>query len=127
MTPLKLESSQGRRLISHWHSTMLKYWKIISTEGKVKLEKMTDKNDNDKIITPESHLKLVRSVWGPVEAEVIKSFLESQGIACILKGLVVQSIHTFSVNGLGETKIFVDEADYKLAKKLIESRLQEDF
>ncbi len=88
---------------------------------------MTGKNDNDKRITPESRLKLVRSVWGPVEAEVIKSLLESQGIACILKGLVVQSIHTFSVNGLGETKIFVVESDYKLAKKLIESRLQEDF
>ena len=87
---------------------------------------MTDKNDNDKIITPESRLKLLHSVWGPVEAEVIKSLLESQGIACILKGLVVQSIHTFSVNGLGETKIFVDEADYKVAKKLIESRLQEN-
>ena len=88
---------------------------------------MTDKNDNDTEFTPESRLKLLHKVWGPVEAEVVKSLLDSHGIACILKGLVVQSIHTFSVNGLGETKIFVDEADYKLAKKLIESRLQEDF
>jgi len=52
---------------------------------------------------------------------VIKSLLESQGISCILKGLVVQSIHAFSVNGLGEIKIFVNETDYELAKKLIES------
>ena len=88
---------------------------------------MTDKNDNDTEFTPESRLKLLHKVWGPVEAEVVKSLLDSHGIACILKGLVVQSIHAFSVNGLGETKIFVDEADYKLAKKLIESRLQEDF
>ena len=88
---------------------------------------MTDKDNNDKKSTPDSRLKLVHKVWGPVEAGVIKSLLESHGIACILKGLVVQSIHTFSVNGLGETKIFVDEKDYELAKKLIESRLQEDF
>ena len=82
---------------------------------------MTDKNDNDTEFTPESRLKLLHKVWGPVEAEVIKSLLESQGIACILKGLVVQSIHAFSVNGLGEIKIFVDEADYELAKQLINS------
>ena len=88
---------------------------------------MKDKDNNDKSITPEPRLKLAHSVWGPVEAEVIKSLLESQGIACILKGLVVQSIHAFSVNGLGETKIYVDEADLKLAKQLIESRIQEDF
>lgn len=88
---------------------------------------MTDKNDNDTEFTPESHLKLLHKVWGPVEAGVLKSFLESHGISCILKGLVVQSIHTFSVNGLGEVKIFVDEADYQLAKKLIESPIEEDF
>ncbi len=82
---------------------------------------MTDKDNNDIKTTPESRLKLVHKVWGPVEAQVIKSLLESQGISCILKGLVVQSIHTFSVNGLGETKIFVNETDYELAKKLIES------
>lgn len=87
---------------------------------------MTDQDNNDIKITPESRLKLVHKVWGPVEAEVIKSLLKSQRITCILKGLVVQSIHAFSVNGLGETKIFVVESDYELAKKLIESGLQKD-
>ena len=82
---------------------------------------MMAKDDSDKETTPESRLKLVHTVWGPVEAEVIKSLLQSQGIACILKGLVVQSIHAFSVDGLGEIKIYVDEKDYELAKKLIES------
>ncbi len=95
---------------------MLKYWRIIS-----KAEKVTDQDNNDKKITPESRLKLVHKVWGPVEAEVVKSLLKSHGIPCILKGLVVQSIHAFSVNGLGEIKIFVDETDHELAKKLLES------
>jgi hypothetical protein len=83
---------------------------------------MTDKDTKKSEITPESELKLVQSVWGPVEAEVIKSLLESHGIACILKGLVVQSVHAFSLDGLGEIKIYVNEKDYESAKNLIESR-----
>jgi hypothetical protein len=66
-----------------------------------------------------SQLREVYSVWGPAEAEVIKSFLESNGIQSILKGLVVQSVHPFSADGLGEIKIFVLEKDYELARKLI--------
>jgi len=67
----------------------------------------------------DSQIKEVYSVWGPAEAEVIKGFLESNGIQCLLKGLVVQSVHPFSADGLGEIKIFVLEKDYELAKKLI--------
>lgn len=71
----------------------------------------------------KNDIKLIElhSVWGPAEAEVLKSFLESHGIKCILKGLVVQSVHPFSADGLGEVKIFVGEKDYKKAKKLIDS------
>ena len=67
-------------------------------------------------------LKQVYKAWGPAEAEVIKSFLESNGISCVLRGLVVQSVHPFSADGLGEIKIFVPEKDYILAKKLLKSR-----
>ena len=71
-------------------------------------------------------LKELHSVWGPVEAEVLKSFLESHGVKCILKGLVVQSVHPFSADGLGEVKIFVAEKDYIKAKKLIDSFKNKD-
>lgn len=80
---------------------------------------MDNNPKNDSKLDPESKLKEVYSVWGPVEAEVIKSFLESNGIRCLLRGLVVQSIHPFSADGLGEIKILVAEKDYDLAKKLI--------
>lgn len=80
---------------------------------------MDNNKKNDRQLDPESKLKEVYSVWGPAEAEVIKSFLESNGIACLLKGLVVQSVHPFSADGLGEIKIFVAEKDYDVAKKLI--------
>jgi len=82
---------------------------------------MSTKNnaDNKRAADTDERLKEVFSVWGPAEAEVIKSFLESNGIRCILKGLVVQSVHPFSADGLGEIKIFVLEKDYEIARKLI--------
>ena len=67
-------------------------------------------------------LKEVHKVWGPAEAEVIKSFLESHGIRCLLRGQVVQSVHPFSTDGLGEIKILVSEKDYPSAKKLLDKK-----
>lgn len=68
------------------------------------------------------NLKEVAKVWGPVEAEVIKSFLQSHGISCLFRGQVVQSIHPFSADGLGEIKIFVPEKDYAQAKQLLKEK-----
>ncbi len=84
---------------------------------------MDNNKKDDSKLNPELKLKEVYSVWGPAEAEVIKSFLESNGITCLLKGLVVQSVHPFSADGLGEIKIFVAEKDYDVAKKLISDRI----
>jgi hypothetical protein len=82
-----------------------------------------DNNNKNPKFDPESKLKEVYSVWGPAEAEVIKSFLESNGIQCLLKGLVVQSVHPFSADGLGEIKIFVMEKDYDSARELISEKV----
>jgi hypothetical protein len=65
-------------------------------------------------------LKVLVSVWGQAEAEVIKSFLESNGIPSFFKSQVVQSVHPFTMNGLGEIKIYVKEPDLETAKKLME-------
>jgi len=79
-------------------------------------------NDEKETDAHDVKLKEVHKVWGPAEAEIIKSFLYSNGIPCILKGLVVQSVHPFSADGLGEIKIFVAEKDYRLAKKLLNQK-----
>jgi len=68
-------------------------------------------------------LKELHKVWGPIEAEVVKGYLESNGIPCILRGKVVQSVHPFSADGLGEIKIFVAEKDYSKAKELLEKKV----
>lgn len=82
------------------------------------------KNDEEKKKKPEEDMQLkeIYKAWGPVEAEVIKSFLESNGIFCLLRGKVVQSVHPFSADGLGEIKILVPDKDYALAKKLLKEK-----
>ena len=82
-------------------------------DGKIK--KKSPEDDKD--------LKELHKVWGPVEAEVLKSYLESNGISCILRGQVVQSVHPFSADGLGEIKIFVSKKDYKTARELLKNKI----
>ena len=79
-----------------------------------------DKNNKNG---KDTELKELHKVWGSVEAEVIKGYLESNGIPCIFRGKVVQSVHPFSVDGLGEIKIFVAEKDYSKAKELLEKKV----
>lgn len=86
---------------------------------------MEDKKNQKSARIQESEFKEVYKAWGSAEAEVIKSFLQSHGIPSLLKGLVVQSVHPFTMDGLGEIKILVPEKDYDLAEKLLKSR-QED-
>jgi len=83
------------------------------------------KEKNKTAPDPRASFKEVYKAWGSAEAEVIKSFLASHGIPCLLKGLVVQSVHPFSMDGLGEIKILVPENDLETAKKLIASRSPE--
>lgn len=69
----------------------------------------------------DSELKEVRKVYGPVEADVIKSFLEGQGITCILRGRMVQSVMPYTVNGLAEIRVLVMEKDFETATLLLDS------
>lgn len=78
--------------------------------------------ERDKKDDRDMKLKELCRVMGPVEAEVIKSLLESHGVTCIFGGAMVQSIYPISVDGLGEIKILVSETDYALAKELLENR-----
>ncbi len=82
---------------------------------------MTDQKKNKMPEDPDAEFEEAYKAWGSAEAEVIKSFLQSQGIPCLLKGLVVQSVHPFTMDGLGEIKILVPKKDLEVVKKLLES------
>jgi len=79
--------------------------------------------EDEKKTKIDKHMKLKElcRAMGSVEAEVIRSFLASNGISSVLGGTMVQSIYPFSVDGLGEIKILVSETDFPLAKKLLEN------
>jgi len=84
---------------------------------------MDNAQEKKKKSADDSKLKELHKVWGPVEAEIIKSYLESNGIICILRGRVVQSVHPFSADGLGEIKILVSEEDYTRAQELLKKKI----
>ncbi len=79
-------------------------------------------DDKENKINKSLKLRELTRVMGPVEAEVIRNFLESQGIPCILRGQMAPNIYPFSVDGMGELKVMVSEADYALAKELLAQR-----
>ena len=57
---------------------------------------------------------------GEMEAQVIKSLLESYGIPCLLKSNAARSVHVFAVDGMGEVKVMVWKSMAEEAKRLIE-------
>lgn len=79
-------------------------------------------DENKPKADKDMKLRELTRVMGPVETEVIRNFLESQGISCILSGQMVQSIYPISVDGMGEVRVMVSEADYPLALELLAQR-----
>jgi len=58
------------------------------------------------------------------EARIIKSFLESNGIPCLMKANAAPSVHAFAIDGMGEVVILVWEDVIEKAIELI--REEED-
>ena len=56
-----------------------------------------------------------------MEAQVIKSLLDGDGIPCYLKSHASPSVHLFTVDGMGEFKVMVLESMAEEAKNLIMS------
>ena len=56
-----------------------------------------------------------------MEAQVIKSLLESYEIPCFLKSNAAPSVHMFTIDGMGEVKVMVLDSVADQARKLIKS------
>ena len=61
----------------------------------------------------------VARVYGPFEADLIKNFLESHGIASIVRGRTAPFVYPFTVDGLAEFKVLVEQANREIAVELI--------
>ena len=74
------------------------------------------------------HMDIVRvhSVQGQPEADLLKSLLEANGVESFTKGSAVQSVHPFTMNGLGEILILVREEDADKARTIIEKFVEDE-
>ena len=54
-----------------------------------------------------------------MEAQVIKGLLESYDIPCFMKSNAAPSVHTFTMDGMGEVRIMVLESLAARARELI--------
>jgi hypothetical protein len=66
-------------------------------------------------------LKELCRVNGPFEADLIKNFLESHGIPSLVRGRTAPFVYPFTVDGLAEFRVFVQEKDFEPAKELLAS------
>lgn len=67
--------------------------------------------------------KLVEVYKAPndMEAQVIRSLLESYGIPCFLKSNAAPSVHMFTIDGMAEVKVMVLDSLADKARDLIVS------
>ena len=70
-------------------------------------------------------MDMVEVYRGPDDESLllVKGWLESQGMHCVVSSDLVHSVHPLTVDGLGEVRIFVSESDADRARKLIEDFL----
>lgn len=72
-------------------------------------------------MTGDPNVELVE-VWtahGEMDAQVIRSVLEGDGIESMLSGESVRLTHGITVDGLAEVKILVREEDAERAREVI--------
>ena len=69
----------------------------------------------------EETLVEVYKASNEIEAQVIKSLLESYDIPCLLKSHAAPSVHMFTVDGMGEVRVMVWDSMADRARELIVS------
>ncbi len=71
----------------------------------------------------EEFVEIARA-FSPVEAQVIKGLLESNGIRCLIKSHVVSDLHPYSVGPMAESLILVARRDADRARKLLPGSME---
>ncbi len=67
----------------------------------------------------EGKLKELISVQGEMEARIIYGILESEGIRVLIKSNMASGALPFTVDGMGNVKLFVLEDDLAAAEEII--------
>lgn len=70
----------------------------------------------------DADLAEVTRVYGPFEADLIKSFLASHGIAAVVSGRTAPFVYPLTVDGLAEFKVLVKKNELEEARELLAAR-----
>jgi len=70
-------------------------------------------------VTKQKKMVAIYRAASEAEAGIIKSFLESNGIPCLLKANAAPSVHAFAIDGMGEVAILVWEDMADKARELV--------
>ncbi len=68
---------------------------------------------------PETKLVVVMVAYGRMQAQIIKSKLESEGIPVALQFEAAGELYGISIDGLGAVNILVPESELEKARKLL--------
>ena len=69
--------------------------------------------------TDTADLVEAASVQGPFEADLIRNFLASHGIASVVRGRTAPFVYPLTVDGMAEFKILVQPADLEKSRDLL--------
>ena len=81
-------------------------------------------SSSDKPVSENMKTVVVHTVQGSIEAEIVQTCLRSYGIESTTQGLAVQSVHPFTVDGMGKIKILVMENEAEAARQIIRDFLE---
>ena len=73
---------------------------------------------------PNIKLVEVTIAHGEMQAQMIRSILDGDGIDSMMQGEAIRLTHSITVDGLAEVKILVREEDEERAREVIETFLK---
>ncbi len=83
-----------------------------------------DDSSSETNFDREMKMVEVHTVQGYIEAEIVQACLRSYGIESTTRGLAAQSIHPFTIDGMGKIKILVMESEAESARQIIAEYLE---
>jgi len=87
---------------------------------------MNPSNKEPRQGDPNIKLIEVYTAHGEMQAQMIRSILEGDGIDSMLQGETIRLTHCITVDGLAEVKILVREEDEERAREVIEVFLKDE-
>jgi hypothetical protein len=85
---------------------------------------MSPSDDAPRRGDPNIKLVEVYIAHGEMQAQMIRSILDGDGIDSMMQGEAVRLTHSITVDGLAEVKIMVREEDEERAREIIEVFLE---